>query len=114
LTFGSDVERDRAAGWKQLAALLALGVGDGLFATIHRSRGGPAAVRAVSGAKNTRFSGRAFCDWPGGTALGIYWAASWRDVDTLDPIEVRLRCDDDPVLLAQPTPWTRVMACMHG
>jgi hypothetical protein len=29
-------------------------------------------------------------------------------------LEPRLRCDDDPTLLALPTPWRSVFACTHG
>lgn len=60
------------------------------------------------------FSGEPGCEWPGGTALAIFWAASRDDLKTVALLEPRLRCDDDPVLLAKPTPWRSVFACTHG
>jgi hypothetical protein len=62
----------------------------------------------------TTFSGEPGCGWPGGTALAVYWAASRGDTRALALLEPRLRCDDDPVLLAKPTPWRSVFACTHG
>jgi hypothetical protein len=59
-------------------------------------------------------NGSPFCNWPGGTALGIYWAASRHDAAMLARVEPRLRCDDDPALLVKPTPWASVAACVHG
>ena len=71
-------------------------------------------VRTIRQGRRASFGGSPFCDWPGGTALGIYWAASRNDTATLAKVEPRLRCDDDPVLLEKPTPWASVEACMHG
>jgi Tol biopolymer transport system component len=71
-------------------------------------------VTARFGQKQTVLSGMPFCNWPGGTALGIYWAATKQDAQTLDRFEPRLRCGEDPVLLARPTPWASVNACRHG
>ena len=77
--------------------------------------GGPnLAIVATTGTRTVRFGGQPFCDWPGGTALGIYWAASQHDLRTLVKVEPRLRCDTDPRLLAMPTPWASVSACIHG
>lgn len=59
------------------------------------------------------FDGGPGCNWPGGTALAVYWNASRRDTHDLGRWEKRLRCDDDPVLLAKPTPWRSVFACVH-
>jgi hypothetical protein len=71
-------------------------------------------VTASAKGRKTVFDGAPLCDWPGGTALGIYWAATQHDLKTLTRLEPRLRCDDDPVLLARPTPWASVAACVHG
>jgi len=71
-------------------------------------------VVATLNAKVARFGGAPFCDWPGGTALGIYWEATQRDEKLLDRFAPRLRCDEDPVLLARPTPFASVVACVHG
>lgn len=68
---------------------------------------------AVSSARGT-FSGYPGCDWPGGTALEVYWAAATRQSHTLAVAEPRLRCDQDPLLLATPTPWRSAFACTHG
>lgn len=63
---------------------------------------------------HTSFSGEPGCDWPGGTGLLVYWAASLHDTRMLSRAEPRLRCDDDPQLLSRPTPWRSVFACTHG
>jgi hypothetical protein len=60
------------------------------------------------------FGGSPGCDWPGGTALTIYWAASRHDPRILNLAEPRLRCDDDATLLATPTPRASAVACVHG
>jgi hypothetical protein len=79
------------------------------------SVGGPTlAITATTGSRTVRFGGQPFCDWPGGTALGIYWAASEQDLGPLVKVEPRLRCDTDPRLLATPTPWASVSACVRG
>jgi hypothetical protein len=79
--------------------------------------GGPwmpqVSVRAVLNGRVSTFSGSPFCDWPVGTPLGIYWAAAEGNTRALDRVEPRLRCDDDPALLAMPTPWASVEACLH-
>jgi hypothetical protein len=33
---------------------------------------------------------------------------------SLEQMEPRLRCEDDPLLIARPTPWRSVFACTHG
>jgi hypothetical protein len=71
-------------------------------------------VVASANGKKTTLSGIPFCDWPGGAALGLYWAAARHDERTIALAEPRLRCDEDPVLLAQPTPFASASACFHG
>lgn len=71
-------------------------------------------VSSTRRGRPTSFAGQPGCGWPGGTALAVYWAAASRDVRTLELLEPRLRCDDDPALLAEPTPWRSVFACTHG
>jgi hypothetical protein len=71
-------------------------------------------VRVRWRGRTSSFGGEPGCDWPGGTALAVYWAASRGDGRTLHLLAGRLRCDDDPVLLAKPTPWRSVFACTHG
>jgi len=70
-------------------------------------------VVAVS-SKRGSFQGEPGCGWPGGTALAVYWAAATGGDRLLARFEPRLRCDDDPTLLATPTPWRSVVACTHG
>ena len=71
-------------------------------------------VTVRRGGKTWQLAGQPFCDWPGGTALGIYWTASRHQTDLLRLAEPRLRCDEAPLLLAHPTPWASVFACTHG
>jgi hypothetical protein len=71
-------------------------------------------ITTTSGGKTATFAGAPGCGWPGGTPLAIYFAAARRDSHVLDLIEPRLRCEDDPVLLATPTPYASVAACVHG
>jgi hypothetical protein len=59
-------------------------------------------------------SGSPWCGWPGGTPIEIYYAASVRDAKGLRRAEPLLRCEDDPLLFATPTPWASVAACTHG
>ena len=59
------------------------------------------------------FGGEPGCDWPGGAALAIYWSAVTGNKRFLAAWEGRLRCDDNPTLLAKPTPWRSVFACTH-
>jgi len=60
------------------------------------------------------FSGSPGCGWPGGTPIAIYYAASTNDRKTLIREEPLLRCEDDPLLAATPTPWASVVACTRG
>jgi hypothetical protein len=76
---------------------------------------GPAIeVNATWNGRTSSFGGQPGCGWPGGAALAVYWAASIRDTKSLSIFEPRLRCDDDPTLLAMPPRWPSVAACMHG
>jgi hypothetical protein len=72
------------------------------------------AVSANRSGHKSSFGGQPGCGWPGGTALAIYWAAANRDTRTLAIFEPRLRCDDDPALLAMPSQWDSIAACTHG
>jgi hypothetical protein len=60
------------------------------------------------------FSGSPGCGWPGGTPSSIYYAASIRDRHTLNLLERRLRCEDDPAFFVRPSPWASILACTHG
>ena len=42
------------------------------------------------------FGGQPFCDWPGGVALAIYYAAAEHDLRTVDRAARRLGCAEDP------------------
>lgn len=64
--------------------------------------------------QTSKFTGQPYCGWPGGTPLAVYWAASQHDQQALRRAEPMLRCEDDPRLLARPTPWPSVVACTHG
>jgi hypothetical protein len=72
------------------------------------------AVSANRSGHRSSFGGQPGCGWPGGTALAIYWAATNRDTKLLAALEPRLRCDDDPALLAMPPQWNSIAACTHG
>jgi hypothetical protein len=71
-------------------------------------------TRGPKGLTFSPFAGNPNCNWPGGTPIAIYYAASVKDTHTLNRLEPLLRCDDDPTLLAKPTPWASVAACTHG
>jgi hypothetical protein len=64
--------------------------------------------------KQANFVGSPGCGWPGGTPLSVYFAAVQQDRRGLDVMEPRLRCDSDATLLARPTPWASVTACVRG
>lgn len=76
--------------------------------------GGPFMPVLTVSSKGSTFSGSPGCGWPGGTPISIYWAAATRDTHLFDLMEPRLRCEDDPVLLARPAPWASIAACTHG
>ncbi len=71
-------------------------------------------VTTTRSGKTASFTGSPGCGWPGGTPLSVYVAAAQRDTHVLRLMEPRLRCEDDATLLAQPTPWASVTACVHG
>ncbi len=71
-------------------------------------------VATTRAGKTASFTGSPGCGWPGGTPLSVYFAAARRDTHLLRLMEPRLRCEDDATLLAQPTPWASVTACVHG
>jgi len=80
--------------------------------------GGPSmpfvSVRATRHGTTRTFSGSPNCDWPGSQALAVYFAAASNDTSSLPMSELELRCDEDPILLAVPTPLASVVACRHG
>jgi hypothetical protein len=65
------------------------------------------------GATHT-FGGEPGCDWPVGPTIEAYWAAIQRDEKELGRVEQTLRCEEDPALLARPTPLASAVACTHG
>lgn len=71
-------------------------------------------VDVEHGASGGGFSGSPGCGWPGGTQATIYFEASAHNTRQLARAEPLLRCEDDPVLFAKPTPWASVVACTHG
>jgi hypothetical protein len=71
-------------------------------------------VRATRDGMTRTFSGSPGCDWPGGQALAVYFDAATHDTSSLPMSELELRCDEDPILLAAPTPLASVAACRHG
>jgi len=79
--------------------------------------GGPGrgvSVSATGHGNTVSFGGRPDCDWPGGVGLAIYYDAAERNAHGLASDEHNLGCDDDPTLLAKPTPWPSVFACTHN
>jgi hypothetical protein len=70
-------------------------------------------VTAREAGRTTRFAGVPWCN-PAGVPLGVFRAAAQRNVRALDELEPLLRCDDDPILLRRPTPWSPAGACLHG
>jgi hypothetical protein len=71
-------------------------------------------MRGPRGLTLSRFAGNPNCNWPGGAPLAVYYAASVNDAPMLSRVERLLRCEDDPMLLAKPTPWASVAACTRG
>lgn len=71
-------------------------------------------VEASRGRRQARFGDVPNCSWPGGVVLAVYHDAITRDETALASDESRLRCEDDPVLLATPKPWVSIEACLHG
>jgi hypothetical protein len=60
------------------------------------------------------------CGWPGGVSVLAYWAAGDSCLSAAEASHylavatVRLYCDEDAVLLRQPTAWSRVRACLSA
>lgn len=71
-------------------------------------------VTATADGTTRRFSGSPGCSWPGDQAVSVYFAAARDDKSSLARSESLLRCDEDPVLFAVPTPLASVVACTHG
>jgi hypothetical protein len=69
-------------------------------------------VDGFAAGKRVFLQGAPACEWPGGEALFAYWAAA-EYPRALPAAEIRLHCDEDPVLLRQPIQWARVRACLH-
>lgn len=77
--------------------------------------GGPTlSVTTTADGVTRTFGGEPGCDWPVGATLEVYWEAIRRDTKALGRIEPTLRCEEDPVLLARPTPDASAVACAHG
>jgi hypothetical protein len=77
------------------------------------------AVTATFDGKTTRFAGPVarhpdLCDWPGGGARGVYWAATQDRPYQILGFARRLRCDEDRKLFEKPTPWALVDLCLHA
>jgi hypothetical protein len=80
---------------------------------------GPAGGPTLTVTTSTRgathsFGGEPGCDWPVGPTLEVYWAAIQHDEKALARVEPTLRCEEDPMLLARPTPRASAVACVHG
>ena len=71
-------------------------------------------VTATANGTTRRFNGSPDCAWPGDQAVGVYFDAAHKDKTHLPRSESLLRCDEDPVLFAVPTPLPSVFACTHG
>jgi hypothetical protein len=71
-------------------------------------------VTATANGTTTRFSGTPGCSWPGDQAVSVYFDAAENNKSGLAKSEALLRCDEDPVLFAVPTPLASVVACTHG
>jgi hypothetical protein len=71
-------------------------------------------VTATANGRTRSFGGSPGCTWPGDQAVGVYYDAATNDAHDLSRSESELRCDEDPVLLAVPTPLASVVACRRG
>jgi hypothetical protein len=77
--------------------------------------GSPTLTVTTSSRGATRtFGGEPGCDWPVGPTVEAYWAAIQHDEKELGRVETTLRCEEDPALLARPTPLASAVACTHG
>jgi hypothetical protein len=72
------------------------------------------AVTVTANGKTRRFGGSPGCNWPGGQAVAVYFDAATNESQDMSGSESELRCDEDPMLLAVPTPLASVVACRHG
>jgi hypothetical protein len=72
------------------------------------------AVTATSNGTTRAFGGSPGCTWPGDQAVSVYFDAARNDAHAVSRSESLLRCDEDPVLFAVPTPLASVVACRHG
>jgi hypothetical protein len=71
-------------------------------------------VTATANGTTRRFTGTPGCSWPGDQAVSVYFDAAQNNKKDLPRSEALLRCDEDPVLFAVPTPLASVVACTHG
>jgi hypothetical protein len=80
--------------------------------------GGPfmpeVSVTAIASGVTRSFRGSPGCTWPGDEAVGVYFDATQNDQKDLPRSEALLRCDEDTVLFAVPTPLASVVSCLHG
>jgi hypothetical protein len=77
-------------------------------------------VKGTARGGDVSFARSPMCEWPGGVSALAYVAAAdaralGDDACHLLPVaSARLRCDEDAALLRQPTPWSRVRACLSA
>ncbi|MFL5962634.1 MAG: hypothetical protein ACJ757_07065 [Gaiellaceae bacterium] len=71
-------------------------------------------MTATENGMTRRFTGTPGCSWPGDQAVSVYFDAAQNDEKDLPRSEALLRCHEDPVLFAVPTPLASVVACTHG
>lgn len=71
-------------------------------------------VTSERNGKTATFTAVPDCTWPDGVGAAVYFDAASHEVAYLVPTERRLRCEDDPSLLATPTPEPSVFACRHN
>lgn len=71
-------------------------------------------VTSDGNGKTATFSAVPDCTWPDGVGAAVYFDAAAREGRYLPATERRLRCEDDPSLLAVPTPQLSVFACRHN
>jgi hypothetical protein len=71
-------------------------------------------VEATANGATHSFGGSPGCTWPGDQAISVYFDAAQNDTRNLARNESTLRCDEDPILLATPTPLASVVACREG
>lgn len=79
-----------------------------------RPNGPLVTVTSTHNGKTTTFTAAPDCTWPDGVGAAVYFDAASQEAAYLGPTERRLRCEDDPALLATPTPRLSVFACRHN